>query len=254
MQKYIFFIDVDGTLIKPKSNNMPQAIVDEFNKVKKAGHIIVIVTGRGFIETSAIDGIKSASFLAPIMGNIIIDCETGKKIKEPETLPSAAVKRFVVEVEKLGRPWSYKTDLEGKTYCDEEFISRHACRKVKKTEYLADLKAGSICQLLVEGKVSQEIIDEFKMFDFFYMPGDYCDVTRKGFNKAAIVKYFAQQYPKYQTVAIGDSNNDKAMLMEADISIAMENAKEELKQMCDYVTQDYQNLGVLHAMENILKQ
>lgn len=48
MQKYIFFIDVDGTLVKPKSNDMPQAIVDEFNKVKKAGHIIVIVTGRRF--------------------------------------------------------------------------------------------------------------------------------------------------------------------------------------------------------------
>ena len=253
MDKYIIFVDVDGTLVKPRTNDMPRVVADEFERIKKDGHIIVIVTGRALADIYAIDGAKSASFAAALMGGVVTDCKTGEIIKEPIVLPSDDVKRFVEEIEKVGLNWTYKNDYEEKTYCDKYLISKFFCREIDKNEFLEDLRNNNICQLLVDKKMPQGIIDKFDMFDFFYMPTDYYDVIKKGFSKAKIVKYFAALHPDYKTVAIGDSDNDIAMLKQADISIAMGNAKDELKKMCDYVTEDYEHFGVAYAIKNILK-
>lgn len=253
MDKFIIFVDVDGTLVKPRTNDMPRVVADEFERIKKDGHIIVIVTGRALADIYAIDGAKSASFAAALMGGVVADCKTGEIIKEPTVLPSDDVKRFVEEIEKVGLNWTYKNDYEEKTYCDKYLISKFFCREIDKNEFLEDLRNNNICQLLVDKKMPQDIIDKFDMFDFFYMPTDYYDVIKKGFSKAKIVKYFAALHPDYKTVAIGDSDNDIAMLKQADISIAMGNAKDELKKMCDYVTEDYEHFGVAYAIKNILK-
>lgn len=253
MDKYIIFVDVDGTLVKPRTNDMPRVVADEFERIKKDGHIIVIVTGRALADIYAIDGAKSASFAAALMGGVVTDCKTGEIIKEPIVLPSDDVKRFVEEIEKVGLNWTYKNDYEEKTYCDKYLISKFFCREIDKNEFLEDLRNNNICQLLVDKKMPQDIIDKFDMFDFFYMPTDYYDVIKKGFSKAEIVKYFAALHPDYKTVAIGDSDNDIAMLKQADISIAMGNANDDLKKMCDYVTEDYEHFGVAYAIKNILK-
>ena len=41
MDKYIIFVDVDGTLVKPRTNDMPRVVADEFERIKKDGHIII---------------------------------------------------------------------------------------------------------------------------------------------------------------------------------------------------------------------
>lgn len=253
MDKYIIFVDVDGTLVKPRTNNMSKVVADEFERIKKDGHIVVIVTGRALADIYAIDGAKSASFAAALMGGVVTDCKTGEIIKEPIVLPSDDVKRFVEEIEKVGLNWTYKNDYEEKTYCDKYLISKFFCREIDKNEFLEDLRNNNICQLLVDKKMPQDIIDKFDMFDFFYMPTDYYDVIKKGFSKAEIIKYFAALHPDYKTVAIGDSDNDIAMLKQADISIAMGNANDDLKKLCDYVTEDYEHFGVAYAIKNILK-
>lgn len=252
MDKYIIFVDVDGTLLKPRTNVMPKVVADEFERIKKDGHIIVIVTGRALADIYAINGAKSATFAAALMGGVVADCKTGRIIKEPTVLKSDDVQKFVDEIEKIGLMWNYKNDYEQKTLYDYMTL-KYLCHKVEKSEYLDDLKNNKICQLLVDKKIPQGIIDKFDMFDFFYMPTDYYDVIKKGFSKAEIVKYFAALHPDYKTVAIGDSNNDIAMLKQADISIAMGNAKNDLKKMCDYVTEDYEHFGVACAIKNILK-
>ena len=253
MEKYLIFVDVDGTLLKPRTYDMSKIIADEFERIKKDGHIVVIVTGRAMADINAMNGSKSASYAAALMGGVVADCETGKIIKEPITLPKKDVERFIDEIEKAGLLWTYKNEYEEKTYCDKKLLNKFFCRKIEKSEYLEDLKNNKVCQLLVDKKIPQEIIDKFDMFDFFYMPSDYYDVIKKGFSKAEIVKYFAELHPDYKTVAIGDSSNDLAMLEACDISIAMGNAKDELKEKCDYVTKDYENFGVAYAIKNILQ-
>ena len=50
------------------------------------------------------------------------------------------------------------------------------------------------------------------------------------------------------TVAFGDSMNDYAMLRRAGTSVAMGNACQELKEICDVVCEDVKHDGVYHEL------
>ena len=52
-----------------------------------------------------------------------------------------------------------------------------------------------------------------------------------------------------QTIAFGDSLNDYSMIEEAGYSVAMGNAKAELKEIADDVTLDHDSDGIVVALE-----
>lgn len=58
------------------------------------------------------------------------------------------------------------------------------------------------------------------------------------------------QIPFDQVMAIGDSPNDISMLERVKHSVAMGNAKEEIKAICKFVTHTNINNGVAHAIYN----
>ena len=55
-----------------------------------------------------------------------------------------------------------------------------------------------------------------------------------------------------QSIAIGDSANDEDMLFAAGISVAMGNATESIKALCDEITADAADAGVALALERLL--
>ena len=74
----------------------------------------------------------------------------------------------------------------------------------------------------------------------------------KGTGLAQIAKYY--NIPIENTIAIGDNFNDIQMLEVAGLSIAMENAEEKVKEICDVTTLTNDEDGVAHAIrEYILK-
>ena len=52
------------------------------------------------------------------------------------------------------------------------------------------------------------------------------------------------------SIAMGDSNMD--MLKHAGISVAMENSPDEVKKLCDYVSDTAANAGVAAALEALV--
>ena len=58
--------------------------------------------------------------------------------------------------------------------------------------------------------------------------------------------------PVSQTMAFGDDTNDITMLQAAGIGVAMGNAHEEVKQEADYITDDCNDSGVAHAINQIV--
>ena len=59
--------------------------------------------------------------------------------------------------------------------------------------------------------------------------------------------------PKEQIIAIGDNENDVEMFKEAGISVAMENAKDPVKQQADFVAADNDHDGAAEFLEKFLK-
>ena len=54
--------------------------------------------------------------------------------------------------------------------------------------------------------------------------------------------------PMEETVAIGDSSNDVAMMKRAGRSIAMGNGTDEVKSLADYVTTAVEDDGIWNAL------
>ena len=84
--------------------------------------------------------------------------------------------------------------------------------------------------------------------------GVYClEIYSKEGDKSFAVKELKKLYPEYISFAFGDQLNDIPMLKEADAGVAVKNARVEVKEIADYVTEDdVDNLGVLKFLERII--
>lgn len=80
------------------------------------------------------------------------------------------------------------------------------------------------------------------------------DITAENTDKGMAIDDVMNYYgiSKSEIVAIGDSANDIPMLIRAGCSIAMGNAKEEIKEICDTITLSNDEHGVSYAIENLV--
>ncbi|MBP3697648.1 MAG: HAD-IIB family hydrolase, partial [Clostridia bacterium] len=110
-------------------------------------------------------------------------------------------------------------------------------------------------QVIAAGPV---VPDEFmRMLDeemTFFIMRTYADCVIKGCNKAKGIERAIELtgVKRENTIAIGDSNNDLAMLEYAGVSVAMGNSQENILQMADYVTDTAANSGVAKAIQKYL--
>ena len=90
----------------------------------------------------------------------------------------------------------------------------------------------------------------------FAMPEETTlEMTAQGVTKGSGLKALADylHIPMAQTVGIGDSDNDRAMLHDAGLSVAMGNAQADIKAQCDLITEDNDHNGVGEAICRILE-
>ena len=254
-EKYIFFIDIDGTLVNYGETEIKQEIIDEINRLKKLGHIFVIVTGRALQNTLAVKGIDCFQYVGALFGNCIYRLPENKQICIPESLEKNALQALLSDIKNLDVPFSYKDSKDEKTYFTdcEKFKRKKNIKFITQQEYLNDLNSNKIIQLLVLTHIPAEISKKHTSFNYFLMPKNYTDITAKEVAKDKCVKFFKEKYPKMTTVAIGDSLNDLEMLEEAEISIAMGNSDSEIKEKTTYVTKDLTDDGLIYAFQSILK-
>lgn len=78
------------------------------------------------------------------------------------------------------------------------------------------------------------------------------EISEKGVSKADGVRLISNTLgvPVSQTMAFGDGANDREMLMAAGTGVAMGNAVPELKELADYVTDDYDKDGIRNAFRH----
>lgn len=57
---------------------------------------------------------------------------------------------------------------------------------------------------------------------------------------------------KEEVIGVGDGNNDKALLLECGLKVAMGNAVAEIKGIADYIAPDVDNDGVAHVIEKFI--
>jgi hydroxymethylpyrimidine pyrophosphatase-like HAD family hydrolase len=78
------------------------------------------------------------------------------------------------------------------------------------------------------------------------------EISEMGITKSAGIKVILDYFniDKEDIYAIGDDYNDFDMLKFANHSIAMGHAPEEIKELCEYITEDIDHDGLYYAMKN----
>lgn len=85
---------------------------------------------------------------------------------------------------------------------------------------------------------------------------NYLEITRREANKASALEVLGRQLgvSLAEMVAIGDGENDAAMLREAGLGIAMGQAPPSVKEMADWVTESNDRNGIANAVERLVSE
>ncbi|WP_303974664.1 sugar-phosphatase [Streptococcus merionis] len=256
-------VDIDGTLITDQRQITPE-VFDAVQAAKAQGIKVVIATGR------PIAGVKQ------LLSEL--------KLDEPDnyviTFNGGLVQDTATGVDIISETMSYDD------YMDIELLSRklgvhmHAITKDgiytanrnigKYTVHEATLVSMPVFYRTPEEMVDKDIvkmmfIDEPDILDaaIAQLPADfyekynvvkstpfYLEILNKTVSKGEAIKHLAKTLglSMDQTMAIGDEENDRAMLEIAGTPVVMENGNPELKKIAKYITKSNNDSGVAYAL------
>lgn len=102
-------------------------------------------------------------------------------------------------------------------------------------------------------QIERDMQDLLRDVDVTYSSGRYLEFNNRGVNKGAGLLKIAEllQVPREQTIAIGDNFNDLPMLKTAGLGVCVQNAVDEIKSQCGYVTTATNNE---HAVAEVIRK
>ncbi|MCH5155352.1 MAG: excinuclease ABC subunit UvrC [Clostridiales bacterium] len=271
--------DMDGTLLNDELK-ISQANMDAISKFRAAGGIFTLATGRApcgvqkYVQPIGLDG--SPVMIICNIGGTIADSVTFKPVKifpMPKKTAASLVAflaentRLVMAYAEDGLKISARSDLSD-MYCTKVGIDFE--EKPELTDYVMspDVNIQKVMAILDERSlkaVMQTLADKFPELNSMQSTAPFLQTLKKdgedfmpamieciprGVDKAEGIKYVADCYgiPMSQVMTFGDSFNDIAMLKSAGLGVAMGNAKAQVKEVADYITDTNNADGVAKAI------
>lgn len=278
MEQKVIFLDVDGTLTQPGSNEPPDSALDAIRQARKEGHLVFLCTGRNYdmllpLLNYGFDGvITSSGGYIECRKEVIYDC--------PMT---ESQKQLAMEVLKRNGIFRTVECMEG-SYTDEEFklfLKEHAKEgsnsellrwreQIEKSLHILPMREyrGQPVYKIVIMSSSREQVAEAQRalgnnFKFCIQNENINgfvngEVTNCKFDKGKAIEMVCEhlQISLLDSVAVGDSMNDWEMLEKAGLSICMENGSEQLKKLaddicpgvdCDGIRTAFEKHGLIHG-------
>jgi len=240
-------VDIDGTLLNNQKEITPE-VFSAVQDAKAAGVKIVIATGRPIAGVQKLleelELNQPDNYVVTFNGGLVQDTVTGQElIKETLTyddyldIDRNIGKYTVYESNLVSMPIFYRTPEE---MADKEIVK---CMYIDEPEILDEAIA----------KLPPELAEKYTLVKSAPF---YLEIVKKTVNKGAAILHLAEKLglSKEQTMAIGDEENDRAMLEAVGSPVVMENGKEGLKKIAKYITKSNDESGVAHAIrEWVLK-
>ncbi|XOD68384.1 MAG: Cof-type HAD-IIB family hydrolase [Flavobacteriales bacterium AspAUS03] len=264
------FLDVDGTLLKPNHEISPKNLIT-IQTVQDHHHVSVfLATGRAPQDLKRYYDQLSLSTPAICMnGAYITDFKNDKPIKE-EKIPLNLVNAFKKECDQYPVALIY---YHGSRWMTTE-TSPAVEREVQNVDNIIEIipfkeiindwknknesphKMGVISNdekiLISTCKTLQEKFQGILSIE--RSQSNFIEVVMPNVSKGKAIAFLLQIYPfqRENILAIGDSDNDIAMLEWVGIGIAMGNARKYIKKISNDVTLSNLEDGVAHALEKYI--
>ncbi len=270
-------VDIDGTLL----NSQSQISERDRRAIRAAvdrGVRIILVTGRRFVIARPIA--LELALTTPLITH------NGALVKHPQTgavidyhpLAASLARRVVALGRSVGADLVCCCDPEGLGQAIIERISEHNVRLRRYldraplvVEQVPDLMAAirrDPIQIMSSGPCAQmdafervladELNGRVTLLKTAYPQKDMTilDILAPRCSKAVALARLVARYRlnRQQVMAIGDNENDVAMLQYAGLGVMMGNAQHHLKSAADYVTTSNDEAGVARAIERFILQ
>lgn len=262
----IIFTDLDDTLLNSEKK-VSEVDKEAIKKAQEMGVKFVLSSGRPTFAmwdlAKELELDKYGSYILSYNGSIITDCATKENI-------------FEVSLEKEDLHLMYDFSRENKvhilTYIDDEIVSetesQYITEEVKMTKMNHNLvkdfkesvnKSSVKCMLLEEPSYLKEVEKKLKesygdRYSIAISKPFFLEVTKLGIDKGVALEKLSEYLgiDIRDTIAVGDSYNDIPMLKKAGLAVAVENANEDTKKICGYITKSNNNGGMAHLINELI--
>jgi Cof subfamily protein (haloacid dehalogenase superfamily) len=255
--------DLDGTLLN-KACQITERTKNAIRQAQARGVIFTLATGRMY--RSARPFAQELEIDVPLItyeGALVKTSQT-KKVLYYRPLAAALAKEIVAIGEE--------NDLNINVYINDELYVSRVTEEIRKYCRVVQVPYIQVedWSLVLEREPTKvlfmgegEKLDQLwgKTREYF---GDQVYITKSGLSflefthpqatKGHGLKFLAREFgiKKEEIMAFGDNFNDLELLRAAGLGVAMANAREELKQVADYVTGSNEEDGVAEAIEKFV--
>ena len=254
MERKIIFLDIDGTLTEPGSNEPPDSAVRAIAEARKRGHYVFLCTGRNYDMLSPLlkfefDGvIASSGGYIQCGGDTIYDCPMTEeqKAKAMDVLKENGIFRTVECMDGSYTDEEFKDFLRShKGEGNSELLRwREQIEKSLHILPMKEYKGQPVYKIVVMSRTREQLEEPKRVLasDF-----EFCiqeengrgfingEIVNRQFDKGKALKKVCRHLgiPIEDSIAIGDSMNDKEMLAAAGFGICMANGSRELQSLAD---------------------
>lgn len=266
MKYRLVALDLDGTLLNSQKEITP-ATREALAWVKAKGVHVVLSTGRIVGEAAEFAREIACNDLMVTAGGAAIASASDERILESWAMPCEIGAQAVAAVQDLPvRVMIYVGDkIFINPFSDRDFVVNYRVEGFHANKVVLDDIAGTIrARGLDVTKVyaigeredldqALEIIRPLPGITITSSGADNFEVMPEGVDKGAALTRLGELLgvSPAEMVAIGDSDNDAAMLRAVGMPVAMGNAEPALRQIAKYITADCDHDGVAQAIYHL---
>lgn len=264
---YLIAFDMDGTLLNEKKT-ISLRTKRYLKKLTKQGHKIVLASGRP--SRAMLHYYNDLGLTTPLV------CYNGAYVFSPKDknfkpLEFEFPKEIIKEVINKIRPHINNVMCEDEvniwvdqkdSYLDKFFWYENMnIIYGDLTETLNKNPMTCIVKTPFEYRDTHEIEEVMKAYPGlsarFWTGSPYFEIYYEQTSKGSSIKKIAEYYniPKERIIAFGDAENDKEMFEFAEISVAMSNGKQSLKEKAKMISiKDNDHNGIYHTLKKVLEE
>ncbi len=257
MNHKILFVDLDATLLNDEKA-VTEGNREAIRTMLAEEHYIALATGRpiesGRIVARELGLTVPGCYMVAFNGAVIYDCAADRVLFR-RSIPIDVVQELFERADRAG--------IYAQTYTSTDIIARRHTKELdyyrakaglsyKLSENVLDALAEEPQKVLLIALDKKERLQRFQRNNLrweqgkctsFFSCSEYLEYCPLGTSKGTGVEYLCRILGMSQdaTVAVGDEQNDLAMLKAAHVGVAMKNGTSELKAAADYVTKNDNN-------------